>query len=111
MTQAPSDWEEALDLVLSDMRKIMVDRQSKYGSSNIANQGLYGVITRASADKVARIKGALNGRVVAGEIVLDPIQDGSEAADTFEDGLLDAANYLGPIAIMLHRGWWGLPRR
>jgi hypothetical protein len=107
----PKTWDEAMEAVLEMQRSIMVERQAKYGPSNIANQGLYGVITRASADKIARIKGALNGRVVAGEIVLDPILDGTEAADTFEDGLLDAANYLGPIAIMLHRGWWGLPRR
>lgn len=107
----PTTWDDALDQTLADMRAIMLDRQAKYGPSNIAQQGLYGVITRASADKIARIKTALNGSVVAGEIVLDPIANGTEAADTFEDGLIDAANYLGPISLMLHRGWWNLPRK
>ncbi len=110
MRDEPTTWEAALDCCLADMRRIMVERQDKYGPSNIIQQGLYGVVTRASADKIARVKGALNGRLVRGEVVLDPIADGSEAADTFEDGLIDAANYLGPIALMLHRGWWTLPR-
>ena len=107
----PTTWDDALDACLAEMRAIMIERQSKYGPGNITAQGLFGVLTRASADKVARIKRALNGSIIAGEIVLDPILDGSDAADTFEDGLLDAANYLGPIALMLHRGWWTLPRK
>lgn len=106
---SPETWEAALDQVLAEMRTIMIERQNKYGPQNIRDQGLYGVITRAVADKVARITTALNGRLVKGRVVLDPIVD-SEAQDTFEDGLFDAANYLGPIALMVYRGWWDLPR-
>lgn len=105
----PQTWEEALDWVLAEMRAIMVERQRKYGKSNIRDQGLYGVITRGSADKVARINGALNGTLRAGRVILDPIDDGSDSADTFQDGLLDAANYFGPIATMVYRDWWELP--
>ncbi len=104
----PQTWEEALDAILAEMRAVMIARQRKYGRENVRQQGLYGVVTRAAADKVARIRHALQGRVVDGEVILDPIPDG-EPTDTFEDGCLDAANYLGVIALMLKRGWWDLP--
>lgn len=108
--RSPETWDEALDTVLAEMRQIMVDRQAKYGPENIRQQGLFGVIVRGAADKVARIQRALNGKVVEGQIILDPISDGTDLNDTFEDGLLDAANYFGPIALMVKRGWWDLPR-
>lgn len=111
MTRAePKTWDEALDAVLAEMREIMITRQAKYGPQNIIDQGLYGVIVRGAADKVARIQNALNGKVVKGKIELDPILDGTDENDTFEDGLLDASNYFGPIALMVKRGWWTLPR-
>lgn len=110
MQTQPATWEAALDTVLAEMRAIMVDRQNKYGPTNITALGIHGVVSRALADKGARIMGALNGQVVRGRIVLNSVQDGSEAADTFEDGCFDAANYLGVIVPMLRRGWWSLPR-
>jgi len=106
----PQTWDDALDYILAEMREIMIARQAKYGPENIRNQGLHGVLTRAVSDKLARIMRALNGSVVGGRIELDPIVD-EEAADTFEDGCVDAANYVGPIALMVYRGWWDLPRR
>ena len=106
----PTTWEEGLDAVLREMRSIMVERQDKYGPQNILQQGLLGVLTRATDDKIERIRGALDGKVVRGRVVLDPIEDGTDAQDTFDDGCLDAANYLGPIMLMLRRGWWTLPR-
>jgi hypothetical protein len=106
---SPTTWEAALDRVLAEMRSVMVQRQDKYGPNNIVALGLHGVLSRALADKGARLMGALNGRVVRGQIQLDPIVD-SEATDTFTDGCLDLANYAGPIALMLQRGWWTLPR-
>jgi hypothetical protein len=107
----PKTWDEAVEVVLEMQRQIMFQRQDKYGPQNILDQGLFGVVTRADADKMARIKRALNGRIINGQVILDPIDDGSDAADTFEDGCIDLANYMGPIAIMLRRGWWELPRR
>ena len=103
----PTTWEEALDTVLAEMRAVMIARQRKYSRRNIEEQGLYGVLTRATADKLSRVMTALNGRVVHGRVELDSIQDASD--ETFEDGLIDAANYIGPIALMLKRGWWSLP--
>jgi hypothetical protein len=107
----PATWDDALDAVFTEMRSIMIERQAKYGPDNITRQGLLGVLTRAMDDKIERIKGALNGTIVRGRVVLDPIEDGSEANDTFEDGALDGANYIGPILVMLKRGWWTLPRK
>ena len=106
----PETWEDALNVALECQRRIMVDRQNKYGPTNIAQLGIFGVLSRAMADKMARLRGALNGRIVRGEVLLDPIAVGNDAADTFEDGLVDLANYSGPIGLMLSRDWWGLPR-
>lgn len=110
-TDNPTTWDEALDNVLTEMRSVMIERQAKYGPENIKQQGLLGVLTRAQDDKIERIKGALNGRVVRGRVLLDPISDGEEVTDTFDDGCIDAANYIGPIMLMLKRGWWSLPRK
>src|SRR3990172_3599851 len=107
MMDSPSTWEEALDAVLAEMRTVMVARQRKYSRRNIEEQGLYGVLTRATADKLSRVMTSLNGRVVHGRVELDDIRDAQD--ETFEDGLIDAANYIGPIALMLKRGWWSLP--
>lgn len=85
---------------------LLVERQKKYGPENIRVQGIYGVFTRMSADKVERIRAAMNGRVVAGEIQLDPFLDAAD--ETVEDALLDVANY-ALIMLSLKRGIWGKP--
>lgn len=94
-------FQEALDL--------LIERQRKYGPDNIASQGIYGIITRIADDKIARVRTAMNGRVVNGKVTIDPITD-REAQDTFEDALLDIANY-ALIALALKRGLWGKPLR
>ena len=96
-----------MDACLAEMRSIMVARQRKYGKRNVREQGLYGILTRGAADKVARVMQALHGRVVAGRVELEPIADAAD--ETFEDGLTDTANYFGVIAKMVKRGWWELP--
>lgn len=114
----PQTWDAAVDRCLAELRQVMLDRQAKYGPENIRQQGLYGVLTRGAADKTARIMHALNGRIVNGQIILDPIglgadetfEDSLVADETFEDALIDAANYFGVIARMVLRGWWDLPR-
>ena len=103
----PRTWEGAVDVCLAEMRSIMLARQRKYGKRNVSEQGLYGIVTRGAADKVARILQALNGRVVNGRVALDPITDAAD--ESFDDGLVDAANYFGVIARMVHKGWWDLP--
>lgn len=99
----PRTYEQALDLVLAEMRTIMLDRQRKYGPNNILRGGVHGLITRIG-DKLARIEQdhdqclfqKCDGRI--------ELPDEQEA-----DAWLDLANYAGPIALMLQRGWWELP--
>ena len=86
----------------------MLDRQKKYGAGNVTAQGLYGIATRLSADKVARLMKALNGKVVEGKVVLDPLSD-EFTDESLDDTLMDIANY-SLIAWMLRHDYWTLPR-
>jgi len=102
-------WDEALDAFLAYQREVMVDRQAKYGPENVIAQGLYGIATRLAADKVARLMKSLNGTVVNGKVILDPVDD-THADESFDDTLVDIANY-ALIAWMLKHDYWRLPRR
>jgi len=91
---SPTTFEEALDYVSAICRKVMLNRQQKYGSGNISAFGRVGVLVRLS-DKVERLKTLLS--------------KGNTAADeSEEDTWLDIANY-GLIGLMLLSGLWGLP--
>ena len=95
-TDRPKTFEEALDTILAEMRAVMIERQIKYGSTNILDCGKPGIAVRLS-DKAARLRNAwLSGK---GTNVTD---------ESIEDTLIDAANY-AVIGLMLGRGWWGLP--
>lgn len=83
---------------------VLLDRQRKYGSGNIAQQGMYGVATRIADDKAQRIKRALNGTIVNGRVDIEVAE--GEDGDTFEDACLDLANY-ALILLSLKRGLWG----
>jgi len=85
---------------------LLVERQRKYGPENISSQGIYGVFTRMSADKIERLRRSMNGRVVEGRIELDEFVDSAD--ETVEDALLDIANY-ALIMLALKRGVWGKP--
>ena len=106
-------WDATFEDVFEDIFKealdLLIERQRKYGPDNISGQGIYGIITRIADDKISRVKTAMNGKVVNGRVSIDPIAD-SEAEDTFEDALLDIANY-ALIALALKRGLWGKPLR
>lgn len=99
----PSTFEEALDLVLTDMRAIMLDRQRKYGPTNITRGGIHGLIVRIG-DKLARIEEDHKDCPFKGKCNCRELPD-----EAREDAWLDLANYSGPIALMLQRGVWGLP--
>lgn len=106
-------WDATFEDVFEDIFKeafdLLIERQRKYGPENISGQGLYGIITRIADDKISRVRTAMNGQVVNGKVVINPIED-REAEDTFEDALLDIANY-ALIALALKRGLWGKPLR
>lgn len=117
---SPQTFEQALDLCLADMRRVMMERQRKYGADNIRRLGLRGVVDRAVNDKGGRLlryykREELRQQCAEAGMppdVLDrylPPLSGDFPDDSIEDAHIDQANYAGPISLMLKRGWWGLP--
>ena len=99
----PQTFEEAMDLVLAEMRELMLDRQYKYGPENIRGMGIHGLIVRIN-DKLARIKEDHKNCSFLGECNLRDLPD-----EEREDAWKDLANYAGVIALMVMRDTWGLP--
>lgn len=93
MTDEPRTFQEALGLVLDDMRELMIAKQRDYGPGNILDFGDQGVLVRAN-DKVARLKNLYKGNRPQNESI--------------DDSWVDLANY-AVIAMMVRRGYWGLP--
>lgn len=109
--QFTDSFEGTFSVIYSEALELLINRQRKYGPDNIQQQGLYGVITRIADDKLARVKQSLNGTLENGKLVLNQIEtrgNTGEGDDSFEDALLDIANY-ALIALALHRGQWGKP--
>lgn len=101
-------FEDVAAGIYDELLDLLVDRQAKYGSTNIEQQGLYGVLVRIRDDKISRIQRALNGRIEHGQIILDEIDLTGEEGDTLEDAYKDLANY-AVISLMLLRDQWGYP--
>lgn len=95
MKEAPSTFEEAIDLVLGEMRSTMIKKQRDYGPGNIDGFGELGVLVRAT-DKQARLRNLLYDN------------PGGPSNETLDDTWLDLSCY-GLIALMVRRGIWGLP--
>jgi hypothetical protein len=106
--QLVESFEGTFAEIYSEALQILIDRQRKYGPENIREQGIFGIMTRIGNDKLERVRQCLNGSVKNGRIALEPIDSGTEENDTFEDALIDIANY-ALIAVALHRGVWGRP--
>ena len=100
-------FEDVFNGIFEEAFDLLIQRQRKYGPDNIAQQGMWGVLTRIADDKIARLRRAFNGRIAAGQIALDPVAEG-ESDDTFEDACLDLMNYAA-ILLALKRGQWGKP--
>lgn len=100
-------FEQVAQEIYDECFDLLVQRQRRYGPTNIDQQGPWGVLSRIANDKLARIKRAFNGQVVHGEIVLDPITD-TDTDESYEDALKDLVNY-GIILLLLHRKKWGKP--
>ena len=116
----PANFQQAVALILDQMFRTMVERQRKYGVRNVRNLGILGVLERGARDKMERLlqfyeNEDLRRRCLeAGmppEVVdryLPPAQANYQD-ETREDAHIDAGNYVTVIALMLLRGWWGLP--
>ena len=105
-THPPTTFEGAFGSIFNEAFRLLVERQRKYGPENVRKLGIFGVFGRLADDKVERIRRALNGSIVHGEVTLDDLADFAD--ESFEDALLDIANY-ALILIALRRGVWGLP--
>jgi len=90
----PRTFMEALGLVLDEMRDVMMVKQRDYGPGNILDFKDYGVLVRAN-DKMARLRNLYTS-------------GNAPANETIDDSWLDLANY-AVIAMMVRRGYWGLP--
>jgi hypothetical protein len=101
-------FEEVAQDIYDECFDLLVERQKRYGSRNIDQQGLYGVLVRMRDDKLSRIQRSFNGEVRHGEIVLNDIDMSGEEGDTLEDAYKDLANY-AVISLLLLRGLWGKP--
>ena len=98
--------EKVFANIYNEAYALLCDKQARYGDSNIEQLGLHGVISRIGNDKIARAKKFLNGKIVNGQVVLDPIPYDQD--ESLTDTLLDIANY-ALIAVALNRGLWGAP--
>lgn len=99
-------FEKTFTDIYNEAYALLCEKQARYGDSNIEQLGLHGVISRIGNDKVARAKKFLNGKIVNGQVILDPIPDDQD--ESLTDTLLDIANY-ALIAVALNRGLWGAP--
>jgi hypothetical protein len=92
-------FEQAVDLILAELRAVMISKQKDYGPRNILDCGEIGVLIRAN-DKLARLRN------------LYGITDGTftrkvSLNESMDDSWTDLANY-AIIAKMLRRGIFGL---
>ena len=120
VSKTPRTFEEALDRILSEMRAVMIERQKKYGPNNIRRLGVRGVLDRAMHDKMERLRRYYDREDLRARCreagmpqeIIDrylPSLAADYGGEALEDAHIDAANYVGVIALMLRRGWWGLP--
>jgi hypothetical protein len=99
-------FEETFKEIYDEAFQLLCDKQRRYGNSNIEQLGLHGVISRIGNDKIARAKKFLQGKVIDGQVILDPLD--VQTDESLSDTLLDIANY-ALIAVALKRGAWGAP--
>lgn len=106
MVARQETFEQVFDEIYKEAYELLCAKQKRYGNLNIQQLGLHGVISRIAHDKIARAKKFMNGKVIAGQVYLDPVT--AETEESLEDTLLDIANY-ALIAVALQRGLWGRP--
>jgi hypothetical protein len=79
-------------MVMQEYLAIWKTKQRKYGSSNIAEMGLPGLVIRSN-DKQKRV----------GRFVFENVQEDAEGSQ--EDAWFDKAGY-ALMGVMVLRGWW-----
>ena len=99
-------FEETFRDIFREAFDLLVERQKKYGPENIRSLGLWGTFDRLASDKIERVRRAFNGKLENGTLVTWLSEDFTD--ESFEDALLDIANY-ALIMLSLKRGVWGRP--
>jgi hypothetical protein len=99
-------FEKVFGKIYNEAYDLLCEKQSRYGDSNIEQLGLHGVISRIGNDKIARARKFMQGKIVDGQVILDPLDESTH--ESLADTLLDIANY-ALIAVALQRGLWGAP--
>lgn len=99
-------FEKVFASIYNEAYDLLCEKQARYGDANIEQLGLHGVVSRIGNDKIARARKFLQGKVVDGQVILDPLS--ADTDESLTDTLLDIANY-ALIAIALKRGLWGSP--
>lgn len=95
----PDTFDEAVTILTTELRDLLIAKQISYGKGNIKVFGVRGVLVRAS-DKYQRLMHLIWDRP-------DQARDAG-AVEAIEDTWKDWSNY-GIIGLMLERGWWDLP--
>ncbi len=113
----PKTLEEAIALVNSLTLDIMLSKRRLRGHENISRQGLYGVVTRVTEDKMARIQRSVETLDLRERLARRGINQGTidelvplelGEGESLQDDLIDGANYF-IICLLLEFGWWSLP--
>lgn len=113
----PRTLEEAIALVGALALDVMQEKRRLRGHRNITRQGLYGVVTRVTEDKMARIQRSvetldlrerLAGRAVPQSVIDELVPLEGREEESLEDDLVDSMNYF-TICLLLQHGWWSLP--
>lgn len=90
----PKTFQDGVDLVLNELRSVMLKKQADYGHRNITDFGELGCLVRAN-DKMSRLK----------NLLMSKQQPNNES---IEDSWIDLANY-AIIALMLRKRVFTLP--
>lgn len=99
-------FEKVFGKIYNEAYDLLCEKQARYGDSNIEQLGLHGVISRIGNDKIARARKFMQGKIIDGQVILDPLDESTY--ESLADTLLDIANY-ALIAVALQRGLWGAP--
>lgn len=95
MDKSPKTFEEAVDIILNDLRSLLLKKRKDYGAKNLLTFGEKGILVRAN-DKLARLKHMLWDN-----------PDKNPACEPIDDSWKDLANY-SILAMILRRGWMEL---
>jgi len=95
----PKTFEEGVDIVLKDLRELLISKQHDYGHKNITTTGIVGIIVRVN-DKIARLMNLYG-------FVNETYKMTKGKHESVLDTWMDLANY-GIIAIMVIKGYFEL---